>query len=153
MVSKILGKDLFVSGFALNDDGRVLIGDGVITEYMQGRPIDEGADTSVGVQNGTTLTYLVGQGMTADGKMLYLDVMGSPVPANTTYLGGFPYTSNGALVVDSLGRIASYTEGIPLTVNGAVAIASSGPPPTPGTIIVTQKGDYLVTEFGVLLIS
>lgn len=153
MVAKILGKDLFVSGFALNDDGRVIIGDGVVTEYMQGRPIDEANDTSVGVQDGQALTYLVGQGMTADGKLVYLDVMGSPMPSNVTYVGGFPYTSDGALVVDSIGKIVSYTEGIPLTINGAVASGSNEPPPPTGTIIVTEKGDFVVTESGVILIT
>lgn len=153
MVSKILGKDLFVSGFALNDDGRVVIGDGNVTEYMQGRPIDEAADTSVGVQSGTAITYLVGQGMTADGKMLYIDIMGSPIPSNVTYVGGFPYTSNGALVVDSIGKIGSYNEGIPFTVNGAVASGNDVPPPPTGTIIVTERGDFIVTESGVILIS
>jgi hypothetical protein len=153
MVMKILGKDLFVNGFALSDDGRVIIGDGIITEYMQGRPIDEAHDTSVGIKGGHAITYLIGQGMTADGKMVYLDTLGSPVPANTTYVGGFPYTSDGTLVVDSIGKIVSYTEGIPLTVNGAVAAMSSTPPPVTGTIIVTEKGDFVVTELGVILIS
>jgi len=153
MVMKILGKDLFVNGFALSDDGRVIIGDGIITEYMQGRPIDEAHDTSVGVKGGHTVTYLIGQGMTTDGKMVYLDTLGSPVPANTTYVGGFPYTSEGALVVDSIGKVVSYTEGIPLTINGAVAAMSSTPPPVTGTIIVTEKGDFVVTELGVILIS
>jgi hypothetical protein len=153
MVMKILGKDLFVSGFALSDDGRVIIGDGLVTEYMQGRPIDETLDTSVGVQGGKAISYLVGQGMTSDGKMVYLDTLGSPVPANTTYVGGFPYTSEGALVVDSVGKILSYVEGIPMSVNGAVAAMTSAPPPVTGTIIVTEKGDYVVTELGVILIS
>jgi hypothetical protein len=153
MVMRIMGKDLFVSGFALSDDGRVIIGDGIITEYMQGRPIDELHDTSVGVQGGRAVSYLVGQGMTADGKMIYLDVLGSPLPSNTTYLGGFPYTSDGALVVDSIGVIATYSEGIPLTINGAVATSSNTPPPSAGTIIVTEKGDYIVTELGIILIA
>ena len=153
MVMKIFGKDLYVSGFALSDEGRVLIGDGIITEYMQGRPVDEQLDVSVGVQGGQTVTYLVGQGMTSDGKMVFLDVMGSPIPSNVTYNGGFPYTSDGALVVDSIGKVLSYTEGIPLTINGAVASHSATPPPPTGTIIVTEKGDFVVTELGVILIS
>ncbi len=153
MVMKILGKDLFVNGFALNEDGRVIMGDGDVTEYFQGRPIDEFHDTSVGVTSGTVISYLVGQGMTADGKMLYIDLFGAPMPKNVTYSGGFPYTSDGALVVDSIGAIAVYNEGIPFSYAGAVAVGKGTPPPPMGTLIVTETGEFVVTENGTYLIS
>lgn len=153
MVMSILGKDLFVSGFALNDDGRVIIGDGDVTEYFQGRPVDEFHDTSVGVTNGKVISYLVGQGMTSDGKMLYIDLLGAPMPKDVTYSGGYPYTSEGALVVDSVGAIAVYNEGIPFTYAGAVAVGKGEPPPPTGTLIVTENGEFMTTENGVILIS
>jgi hypothetical protein len=143
---------VFVNGFAIQANGRVAIGDGVITHWLHCRPIDGKTNITVGVTSGVAKSFFGGQGLDSAGKMLYLDLAGSPMPPKARFSGGLPYLNNGYLITDSVSPAARTVGGLPVTSSGALAIGGGGsvPPSTDCYLyaVANEAGTYWVTEDG-----
>lgn len=149
---EMLVTEVFVNGFAIQADGRVAIGDGVITHWLHCRPMDVNTSITVGVTSGVANSFFGGQGLDDDGKMLYVDLAGGPMPAKVRFSGGLAYLDNGYLITDSVGQAVRTVGGLPVTSSGALAIGSGGPS-TPTTdcylyAVTNEVGTYWVTEDG-----
>lgn len=142
----------YANGFAIGDDGRVVITDSAPSSFWQGLPF--AADGSnAGEQVGPAATFGPKAAFDAAGEIVYQDVSVTPYTGKQFYSSGLPHTANGVLLMNSADPISFYNNGIPFTADGCVACASKTPPPPPSDpYILAEDGSPLLTENGENLI-
>ena len=118
----------YVNGFAIGDDGRVLIEDSKPVYYFDAMPMTSAGNSS-GEQGGAVTFSNARAGFDADGKTVYQDVAVTPYVGKIFASMGFLHTDAGALLCDSVGTTFNFNGGVPMTGSGSVCIKSSAPPP------------------------
>jgi hypothetical protein len=145
---------IYVNGFALNSEGRVSIGDSPIFSFTKTRPVNALGDLSIGTTTIMPHSFSGGQGMDAVGRMLYVDIAGAArITLDYNYVGGMPYTNDGALIIDSVSPVHHYVGGVPAVASGAIAAGIGGATEPPTTdcwlyAVANENGTYWVTEDG-----
>lgn len=117
----------FINGFAIGDDGRILIEDSLPVYYWQGLPFTKN-NINAGEQGGPIANVSTRCAFDKNNEIVYQDVAVTPYDGKVFAASGIPQKPDGTVLCDSVGPAVNYYGGLPFTREGFLCIKADKPP-------------------------